>query len=65
MQSFAVLNVTIITQLRGGSSKLGKQPLNSAAGHYWPVRERRYRAPVAVQATGGGQCPAATHKSGG
>lgn len=65
MQSFAVLNVAIITQLRGGSSKLGKWPLNSAAGHFWPVRERRYRTPVAVQATAGGRRPAATLNSGG
>src|ERR1700689_4909291 len=60
MQSFAVLNVAIIPQLRGGSSKLGKWPLNSAAGHYWLVPERRYRTPVAVQPTAGGRRPAAT-----
>src|SRR5580692_3073370 len=65
MQSFAVFNVAIITQLPGGSSKLGKWPLNSAAGHFWPVLERRYRTPVAAQASAGGGRPAATQNSGG
>jgi len=44
---------------------LGKWLLNSAAGHFWPVPERRYRPPVPAQASAGGWRPPATQNSGG